>query len=422
MRRALWLLAFPAILLTGASLSKDLRPEHALNRLAFGPHPGDVDRVRKMGVAKWIDQQLHPERIAPNPILAQRLEPLGTTAVDMVQAKIYRALYSDAQLEEVLVDFWFNHFNVYLNKGPERFMVPAYERDAIRPHVLGKFGDMLLATAKHPAMLFYLDNWQSVDPEAMNRRRAKAAKRTRGLNENYARELMELHTLGVDGGYTQQDVVEVARCFTGWTLLNPRNDATYRFAPMLHDKREKTVLGHKIAAGRGQEDGLEVIAILARHPSTARFISRKLGQRFVADQPPPELVERMAATFTKTQGDLREVMKTMIAAPEFFSQAAYRAKVKSPFEMVISAARVLDADVSNALPLSAKIADLGQPLYRKEEPTGYYGTADEWTNTAGMLGRMNFATALAANRLPGSKVNAASNAGLTLASPEFQRR
>jgi uncharacterized protein (DUF1800 family) len=466
-------------------LAKDQRVEHALNRLAFGPRPGDVERVRKMGLEQWIDQQLHPERIAPNPVLAGRLKPLetlslsigqvaeryplktaakteqtktlrdvlspdelrklrqgtpaekfaliesldpdrrkaaieamppqirrllgmqvGAVAGDLMQAKIYRALYSERQLEEVLADFWFNHFNVYLNKGPERLMVGAYERDAIRPYVLGKFGDMLLATAKHPAMLFYLDNWRS---------------RQRGLNENYARELMELHTIGVDGGYTQQDVIEVARCFTGWTLRQPRLGAAYLFAPRLHDRGEKAVLGHKIAAGRGEEDGLEVISILVHHPSTAQFISRKLAQRFVADQPPQALSDRMAATFTRTGGDLREVMKTMIASPEFFSQGAHRAKLKSPFEMVISAARALDAEVTNALPLSARLEELGQPLYRKEEPTGYYNTADEWTNSAGLLGRMNFATALAANQIPGAKVSS-SRSGLSLAAPEFQRR
>ena len=501
--KPLGLLALPVLLLTAGGtrhpsferkLPKELQPEHALNRLAFGPRPGDVERVRKLGLNRWIDEQLHPAGIAVNPLLAERLAPLQTinlttaqiaeqfplragarkgkkkdvstpvakqpgrpgaiVGAELVEAKIYRAIYSDRQLEEVLVDFWFNHFNVYLNKGPERLMVTSYERDAIRPFVLGRFGDMLRATAKHPAMLFYLDNWQSVDPKAMaaiTRRRAaggnkQLVKRARGLNENYARELMELHTLGVDGGYTQQDVVEVARCFTGWTLRDPRRGASYLFAPMLHDQTAKTVLGHPIAAGRGEEDGLEVIDILARHPATARFISRKLAQRFVGDQPPQALVDRMAAAFTKTQGDLREVMKTMIASPEFFSEGAYRSKLKSPFEMVISAARALDAGVTSAKPLSSRIDALGQPLYRKEEPTGYHNTADEWTNTAGLVGRMNFATALAGNQLPGAQVDATRYtppadvrleiekrlegrqptpeliAGLGIGSPEFQRR
>ncbi len=541
----LWLLAAPALLLTGAGsdnaftrkLAKDRKPEHTLNRLAFGARPGDVEHVQKIGLDKWIDGQLHPERIPANPLLVDRLKPLATLSLtlaevaeqyplkaaapkakkgsaaappaktlrdlltldeirqlrqgkpeeqldflesldkekriavlnalplglrrpllaggspelrrealaalgrpaamltaDLVEAKIYRALYSDRQLEEVLVDFWFNHFNVYLNKGPERLMVAAYERDAIRPYVLGKFSDMLVATAKHPAMLYYLDNWQSVDPKAMEavaKRRGGVgfnkplAKKARGLNENYARELMELHTLGVDGGYTQEDVIAVARSFTGWTLLNPRGGASYIFAGRLHDKTEKTVLGNKIAAGRGEADGIEVLAILARHPSTARFISRKLARRFVADQPPQALVDRMAATFTKTQGDLREVLKTMIGSPEFFSEGAHRAKLKSPFELVISATRALNANVTSALALAARVEALGQPLYRKEEPTGYYDTADEWTTTAGLLARLNFATALAANQVQGAQVEIAGNAaksGLALASPEFQRR
>lgn len=514
-------------------LNKDQRVDHALNRLAFGARPGDLELVKKRGLDRWIDDQLHPERLRNSALLAERLktlptlslsiaqvaeqyplrvakakntktgslrglltaeelrklregtpaeklaviealtpekrtaliellpiavrrqllaagspelrrevialgQPVAIVGLDLVESKLYRALYSERQLEEVLVDFWFNHFNVYLNKGPERLFVAAYERDAIRPHVLGKFSDMLLATAKHPAMLYYLDNWQSVDPKAIEaikqrqsaRKRGggaftkQLAKRTRGLNENYARELMELHTLGVDGGYTQEDVVNVARAFTGWTLRDPRRGAAYYFAPMLHDRTAKTVLGHKLAAGRGEEDGLDVLEILAHHPSTARFVSTKLAQRFVADQPPAALVARMAVTFSKTGGNLREVMKTMIAAPEFFSEGAYRAKLKSPFEMVVSAARAVNADVTNALVLSRSLDELGQPLYRKEEPTGYYNTADEWTNTAGLLGRMNFATALAANKLPGAKVDAAEYAqrGLALGAPDFQRR
>lgn len=480
---------------------KDRRIEHALNRLAFGARPGDLERVRKFGLNRWIDDQLHPNRLPVSPTLAERLhalpainlsiqevaeqyaargaapeklrkfrqgtpaekrailralpdqKPLAAVGRDLMQAKIYRALYSERQLEEVLVDFWFNHFNVYLNKGPERLLVAAYERDAIRPHVLGKFGDMLVAVAKHPAMLYYLDNWQSVDPkaaEAFQTRRqrsgGKPARRARGLNENYARELMELHTLGVDGGYTQQDVLNVARAFTGWTLRDVRRGATYHFASALHDKTEKSVLGHKLAAGRGEDDGLEVLELLANHPSTARYVSARLAQRFVADTPPGALVARMADTFRKTRGDLRQVMKAMIGAPEFFSEGAYRAKMKSPFEMVVSAARALNAAVTNALALSRSLDELGQPLYRKEEPTGYYNTAAEWTNTAALLGRMNFATALAANKLPGVNVDPASFqppsplraslgkwldgrqptpeliAGLAIGSPEFQRR
>ncbi|MBM3795104.1 MAG: DUF1800 domain-containing protein [Acidobacteria bacterium] len=511
-------------------LDADRRVEHTLNRAAFGARPGDAERVKKMGVDKWIAQQLETAKVEENPVVADRLKALATlnlsieqiagqyplradkkpkkgddgkasfrdvlsveeirklrqgpaeeklaflealpkdkrqavletlpqqvrrgmmglgsaelrreivalgqpvaiVGLDLVEGKLYRALYSNRQLEEVLVDFWFNHFNVYMNKGPERLFLTDYEREAIRPHVLGNFHDMLLATAKHPAMLYYLDNWQSVDPTALEqmakRRRGgsemkQLSKRARGLNENYARELMELHTMGVDGGYTQQDVVEVARAFTGWTLRNPRGGAAYYFALMLHDKRAKTVLGQKLAAGRGEEDGLDVLRLLSRHPATAKFISMKLAQRFVADAPPPALVDRMAATFRKTDGNLREVMRTLLTSNEFFSEGAWRAKLKSPLEIVVSAARALDADVTNALPLAKSIEELGQPLYRKEEPTGYYNTAEEWTNTAGLLGRMNFAASLASNQFQGTKV-AASHAkmGVALGGPEFQRR
>jgi len=281
-------------------------------------------------------------------------------ARQLMEGKIYRAVLSNRQLEEVLTDFWFNHFNVYLRKGADRYLVTSYERDAIRPHVLGKFQDMLLATARHPAMLFYLDNWQSMDPQALENlsksRRGRGspqvkqlAKRVRGLNENYGRELLELHTLGVDGGYTQQDVVEVARCFTGWSIRNPRQGGDFQFLALLHDRNEKTVLGHKISAGGGEQDGRRVIEILSRHPSTARFISTKLAQRFVTDQPPKALVDRMAATFLKTDGDLREVMRTMLSSREFFSRGAYQAKMKSPLEMVVSSVRALNADSENSL-------------------------------------------------------------------------
>lgn len=457
---ALW--GRDAATMWGRKLAGGEKALHALNRLAFGPRPGDVERVRRMGLDKWIEGQLEPSRLQENPVLAGRLAPLDSVRMtmgemaakypprrliragerarpservtpgmgseerreemkkvapqllitsDLIQNKLYRAVYSERQLEEVLVDFWFNHFNVYLNKGPVRRMTASYERDAIRPFVLGKFKDMLRATAEHPAMLFYLDNWRSVDPAAAGRLRAnargdgpQALRRVRGLNENYGRELLELHTLGADGGYTQKDVVEVARCFTGWTIGAPLTDPKFQFAARLHDKGEKFVLGHKIPEGGGMEDGLKVLDILAAHPSTARFLSRKLAQRFVADDPPAALVDRMAATYLKTGGDLREVMRTMIHSREFFSEGAYRAKVKSPLEMVVSAVRALDASVQSALPLSKAIDELGQPLYRKEEPTGYKDAASEWVNTAGLLARMNFSLQLAGGRLRGTGV------------------
>jgi uncharacterized protein (DUF1800 family) len=321
----------------------------------------------------------------------------------------------------VLADFWFNHFNVFLDKGADRFLVTAYERDAIRPHVLGKFRDLLEATAKSPAMLFYLDNWQSVGPNAPQGRGAGNRQR-RGLNENYGRELMELHTLGVDGGYTQKDVTEVARCFTGWTIQQPQRGGPFTFNARIHDNGEKTVLGVKIPAGGGIEDGEKVLDILAHHPSTAHFISKKLAIRFVADDPPASLVDRMAQTFLKTDGDLREVMRTMLASKEFWSRGAYRSKMKSPLEMVASAVRAVNGDVDFATALGNQVAQLGEPLYRKVEPTGYSNSGKEWLNSAGLVARMNFALQLADNKVPGVKVAAAQDEGIPLGSPDFQMR
>ena len=517
-------------------LSKDQQVLHALDRLTFGPRPGDVEAVKKMGLKKWIDLQLHPERIPENPELAVRLAPLeslrmtqaqtyssypslqliravaqgrqalpedpvardaveklvrrfkvkrdGTDAdpmepaakledllapaqirilrngtldekrallaslpqsriddiviampppmrnqamaaatpemrrvlvlannplqvvdQDLVQGKLYRAILSTRQLEEELVDFWYNHFNVFLGKGADRFLVPTYERDSIRPHVLGKFRDLLEATATSPAMLFYLDNWESVAPETI--RRPLGNRPTRGLNENYARELMELHTLGVDGGYTQKDVTEVARCFTGWTIRGPQQGGGFFYNDRVHDKGEKVVLGLTIPAGGGREDGEKVLDILAQNPATARFISRKLAQRFVADDPPPALIERMAHTFTSSNGDIREVMKTMLESKEFFSAGAYRAKVKTPLEMIVSAVRATGARVDWAMPLANQSSQLGETLYGKIEPTGYSSANSEWVNSASLLGRMNFALALAQNKLQGINVDTA---------------
>ncbi len=336
-------------------------------------------------------------------------QPYQVVNHDLSEAKIYRAVYSNRQLEEVLTDFWYNHFNVFLDKGADRYLVPSFERDAIRPHVLGKFGDLLRATAESPAMLFYLDNWQSVDPKAWERvekLHPQVAQRLgkRGLNENYARELMELHTLGVDGGYTQQDVIEVAKCFAGWTIRRPRQGGGFWFNPRLHDNTPKIVLGHRIDAG-GMNDGLAVLDLLATHPSTAHFISRELAERFVADQPPASLVDRMARTYLKTDGDLRAVMETMIDSPEFYAPGAFRTKFKSPLEFVASALRASGAEVDFGFGLAQMVANLGQPLYRKQEPTGYYNDGAEWANTADLVARLNFALALASNRVTGVKVD-----------------
>jgi uncharacterized protein (DUF1800 family) len=569
-------------------LTKDQQILQVLNRLTFGPRPGDAEEVSRLGVDKWMDLQLHPERISENPVLEEKLKPLETlrmqpgeiiasypqtpqglvfrptplnellsqdqirqilnstaeerraaldaltpekrkqvlsvvapqqltgltdiqkeaeaarqeqlverqkqirklmpqltdlltqdqiqTALrgnteqlkelfgfldpekrqqvaaalppqtlaqlpeyrrmglkskqpqqvvsgDLKEGKVYRALYSNRQLEEVLVDFWFNHFNVFENKnvqiqpqGVVRMLLASYERDAIRPHVLGKFKDLLLATARHPAMLYYLDNWESISPNAFDsflvgpfaagqNLAQQFSRQAHGLNENYGREVMELHTLGVDGGYTQADVIAVARCFTGWTIRQPTTKPEFVFASFMHDTGEKVVLGHTIAAGGGEQDGLQAIDILAHHPSTAKFISRKLAERFVADDPPQSLVDRMAQTFAKTDGDLRAVLQTMFTSPEFFSEGAWDAKVKSPFEMVVSAVRAMGGEASDTFTLVQKIAELGEPLYGKLEPTGYPEAGEGWLSTANLLGRMNFATTLASGQVPGVKLD-----------------
>jgi len=366
---------------------------------------------------------------AAPPDLRRKLEmsagPAQVVARDLTESKMLRAIYSHRQLAEVMADFWFNHFNVFMDKGADRYLLTEYERDTIRPRVFGKFRDLLEATAKSPAMLFYLDNWQSVGPNAPQPRGPNAKGQKRGLNENYGRELMELHTLGVDGGYTQKDVTEVARCFTGWTINQPQRGGRFMFNPRLHDDGEKIVLGVKIPAGGGMSDGEKVLDILAHHPSTAHFISREIAQRFVADDPPESLVTRMAQTFLKTDGDIRAVLQTMLDSREFWSEGAYRTKVKSPLEMVASAVRAVNGDVDFAAPLVNQLTQLGQPLYRKVEPTGYSNSSREWLNSAGLVARMNFALQLASNKVPGVKVEAEANnqlAGIPLGSPEFQKR
>jgi len=326
---------------------------------------------------------------------------------EMIEAKLQRAVLSNRQLEEVLVDFWFNHFNVSVTKNQVRLLLPSYEREAIRPYVLGHFRDMLLATARSPAMLFYLDNYLSQAPRTDLLQALAVANpgiRLPGINENYGRELMELHTLGVGGGYTQDDVINVARVFTGWTIFDVSRVGEFQFDPSKHDRNEKKVLGEVFPRGGEESEGERVIDMLARHPSTAHFISRELAQRFVADDPPPALVERMADTFMKTDGDLRAVMQTMLLSKEFMSEGAWRSKVKSPLEMVVSALRALDADVTDTAAVAQRIADLGEPLYAKVEPTGYPNTGEGWANSVGLLGRMNFASALLAGHIAGVKV------------------
>jgi uncharacterized protein (DUF1800 family) len=550
------------------------RALHALNRLTFGPRPGDLDRVMAMGVDKWVDQQLHPEKINDDAVTT-RLAPLRTLRMDtheivenfpapqmikaiadgkqslpsdptrraiyeaqlaryqakaerkqqgasnlsgqdaatqadttsdeererrraeriaseqkaeelldmppdqrikeilkltpeeqrsltaslkekrdevmqgmnpkqretlmalnnpqqvvsdeLAQGKLLRAVYSERQLEEVMTDFWFNHFNVFNGKGADRYLLTSYERDVIRPQAMGKFENLLVATAKSPAMLFYLDNWLSVGPESdfangMQKRpplnwehrrrryrrpqppRQQAKGKRGGLNENYGRELMELHTLGVNGGYTQKDVTEVARVFTGWTLKEPKKGGDFSFEERMHDPADKFVMGHRIKPN-GEKEGIEVLHILAHHPSTAKFVSTKLAMRFVSDNPSPALVDRMTQTFLRKNGDIREVLKTMFQSPEFWAPEAYRAKVKTPLEFVVSSVRVTGADVADAMPLVRQLQNMGMPLYGMQPPTGYSMKAESWVNSSALLGRMNFSLALTADKFKGIQVD-----------------
>ena len=429
-----------------AQQSGDQTYQHVVERLTFGARPGDVARVRAMGLEGYIEEQLSPSEIdderldarldhfttlglssrematryysrpQPSPDDSEKRDPPRRRKgvlplLELSQQKILRAAYSERQLEEVLVDFWFNHFNVFSGKGRfARFYLTEYEREAIRPHVLGRFRDMLGATAKSPAMLWYLDNWMS--------------SARRGLNENYGRELLELHTLGVDGGYTQQDVVNVARAFSGWTIDAPRRGGgDFMFNPRMHDQGEKTVLGQRISAG-GVRDGERVLDIVAAHPATARHVALKLASRLVSETPPPALVDRAARVFLETGGDLRAVTRAIITSPEFTAPAAMRAKVKTPFEFAVSALRATGADVTDAAPLVQQLRMLGMPLYGAQPPTGYDDTAASWINSGALLARMNFAVALAGNRIRGTRVNTADSKALalTLGSVEFQRK
>ena len=377
------------------------------------------------------DEQPKP----PNP-LQQKVNRL---VVELSEQKILRAVYSERQLQEVLVDFWFNHFNVDARKGRVRFLLTEYERDRIRPHVLGRFRDLLEATATSPAMLFYLDNWMSADPNgppsgtawspfpprvpggfgggfsrpSLQHAQGQGNKAPRGLNENYGRELMELHTLGVDGGYTQTDVTEVARAFTGWTIAPPRLGGGFRYDSRIHDPGRKIVLGHVINAGGGESDGQQVLDILASHPATARFVATKLTRRFVSDAPQPALVARIADRFRKTGGDLRAVMQTLLTSPEFLVPDVYAVKTKTPFEFLISALRATNTVVDDPMPLVRILQELGMPPYMCQPPTGYMDTADAWVNTGALVARMNVAVRLARND---------QDLGLRLGSPEFQRR
>ena len=483
-------------------LTEDQAILHALNRLAYGPRPGDVERIRQMGLERWINEQLDPEtlddseldsrldqkyatlRMSPRELaenfptaaeiarregetkqeateqlqqkrraasteMAQamdagdpgsnkpemalaRIQGPGRITADLSMAKLDRAIYSQRQLEAVMEDFWFNHFNVFAGKGADRWLLTSYIRDTIRPHTMGTFQDLLVATAKSPAMLFFLDNWLSVDPIAFQQSRQRGRfqgmfaggfapdprtfpapdggiptqrpkQQERGINENYGREVMELHTVGVDAGYTQQDVIEMAKCLTGWTVREPRRDPAYVFKPEFHTAGKKVVMGHTFDYG-DERDGLEALKMLANDPHTAKFISTELARHFVSDNPPASLVNRMAANYQETGGDIRSLLHTMIYSPEFWSKQAYRAKVKTPFELVVSTARALDAEVSVSLPLELWVARMGEPLFLCQPPTGYSDKATTWVNTGALLNRLNFALALATGRVLGTTV------------------
>jgi uncharacterized protein (DUF1800 family) len=542
-------------------LSEDQLVLHVLNRLGFGARPGDVERVKAMGLENYIKQQLNPAGIQdqvaeakvrnlpvlsmstaelyakyPNPgVLIRQLQRQGQLPEDLAQlrdnrngaspappqpplpgadqmmpnegeagknnddgraayrralrdyyvknnlrppqqlmqelhaSRILRAVYSERQLQEVMVDFWTNHFNVFSGKGVDRWLLVSYDRDTIRPNTLGKFRDLLQATAQSPAMLFYLDNFQSVSPDAPqagnrgNRRpqqqnrggglmglygnrgnardrdrgpqqrdvkrpdgemiredmpeREQQQRVKRGINENYARELMELHTLGVDGGYTQKDVQEVARCFTGWTIFDPRgvssrvapqmadNAGKFYFNARLHDDGEKTVLGKKIPAGGGVNDGLMVLDILSKQPATAKFIATKLASKFVSDNPSPALVDRIAAAYTRSDGDIRETLRAVFTSPEFIAPDTYRAKIKTPFELAVSAVRTLGGETNGGPSFHQWIGRMGEPLYGYQAPTGYPDSAEDWVNTGALLERLNFGLALANNRIPGTRIS-----------------
>lgn len=437
---------------------------HALNRVAFGPSPADLQEVKRVGVARWISAQLEPETVPDTgvsakleeystlkmtigelydryPPLTERAKQLGidmkepgakeelremtskddlprVVTLELLNARMVRAVESRRQLNEVLADFWFNHFNVSADKGLVRWMVTSYERDALRPHLFGKFRDLLGAVAKAPAMLFYLDNWRSTREGVTfgelqaeenggffkRRKNKKKAGQVLGLNENYARELLELHTLGVNGGYTQNDVREVARAFTGWSLDRPLRGGAFVFRSAAHDEGEKFILGKTFKAGLGQDDGELVLDLLAKHPATAKHIATKLCRKFVSDTPPPKLVEHVAKVFLKSDGDLRATYEAIFASREFWSDEAYLSKTKTPFELAVSSVRALGGTVEDGVALAKAVDRMGEKLYRSQPPTGYAETAETWVNAGALVNRINFGLALANGRIKGAKV------------------
>ena len=402
-----------------------LSPDDRFRKILFMPVSAQISLADSMRGGKGQEFLVGLAPRQKETLLAMN-NPGGVVTSELAQAKILRAIYSQRQFEEVMTDFWINHFNVFMDKGLDRLMITSYERDVIRPHALGKFEDLLVATAKSPAMLFYLDNWLSVGPNSAQalgipprgqrpyggRPRPNQGKRPSGLNENYGRELLELHTLSVNGGYSQHDVTEVAKVFTGWTIDKPAFGGGFKFEPRMHEPGPKLVLGHKIK-DNGEREGLDVLHRLATSPRTAHFISLKLAQRFVSDDPPPALVDRMSKTFLKKKGDIREVLLTLFHSPEFWDDASYRAKVKTPFEFVASAVRATGADVDDALPLTRQLNNMGMPLYGAQPPTGYSMKAETWVSSSALLNRMNFSLALMNGRIRGVTVDAAQLTGGT---------
>jgi uncharacterized protein (DUF1800 family) len=332
--------------------------------------------------------------------------PTGVVVSELQQAKVLRAIYSERQLEEVMTDFWFNHFNVFIYKDQDQYFVTTYERDVIRPNALGKFRDLLGAVAKSPAMLFYLDNWLSIGPNSQaagvkpGQQPPAPGNPNKGLNENYGRELMELHTLGVDGGYTQADVTQVARVFTGWTVQPMDQGWNFVFDPKRHEPGAKIVLGKTIPEN-GINEGLQVLDILCKSPATAKFISTKLARRFVSDDPPPRLVQAMADEFLATDGDIKEVLRTMIFSDQFWSPAVYRKKKKTPLEFVASAVRATGTQVQNPMPIVQSLNKMGMPLYQMVPPTGYSTKSEDWINSNALLERLNFAVSLTSGGMGG---------------------
>jgi len=445
----------------------DQRVRQVLSRLTFGARPGDVERVAEMGVDKFIAEQLDPDEIddaalqkrldklptlniatpdlaaqynppkptptpvpspammttqaaetmmqaatptpSPSPAASPKPTPVpknpGMVVNELQRSKLLHAVYSDRQLYEVMVDFWENHFSIYANKDADRWLLTGFDREAIRPFALGRFRDLLGATAHSPAMLFYLDNWQSSVRRDYPATKDKPARSTGGINENYARELMELHTLGVDGGYSQKDVQEVARCLTGWTIRKPYEEGVFVYNPAAHDNGEKTVLGQRIPAGGGIADGERVLDILAKSPATARFITTKLARRFVSDDPPAALIARASQVFLSTDGSIKETLRSIITSKEFLAPSAIQSKVKTPFEYVASALRVTGAETDANSPILNWISRMGQPVFGRVTPDGYPDRGSEWLSNNDVIARVNFASALVLGQIKGTSIS-----------------